>query len=116
MYCPLANDWHDLRWMVPPDYYDTWRTWYGWVHRNTTWTCWEQGELLVIGPARWGSQRLSGTVCLFLLMASRRNNQCLVYTQWGKEEVVSAYRLTPIELCEPITNTNNTWVAKYQLV
>lgn len=107
---------HDARWLVPPDYYDTWRTWYGWVHRNITWTCFNRDDLLVIGPAKRGLQRLSGTPCLFGGLESRKKSRCYILTQWGVEEVVPTYRLVPIELCELVTDSRLLWVPKYQLV
>jgi hypothetical protein len=107
---------HDARWKVPSDYYDTWRTWYGWVHRNIAWTCFRRGDLLVIGPAKRGVQRLSGTPVLFRAIESYKKNLCIIYTQWGIEEVIPAYRLVPIELCEPITMLRNVWLARYPLV
>jgi len=107
---------HDARWMVPPDYYDEWRSWYGWVHRNTTWTCLTRGELLVIGPAKKGEQRLSGTLCLYDAIESRKKSRCAVYSQWGIEEIVSVYRLVPVELCRPITDIRHVWLAKHRLL
>lgn len=122
MYCPPldANGnvlfAHDVRWQVPPDYYDAWRSWYGWVHRNTTWTCFKRDDLLVIGPGRRGIQRLSGTLCLYLRLESRMKNRCAVHTQWGIEEMVPAYRLVPVEVCEPITKLDLVWIARYPLL
>jgi len=107
---------HDARWTVPPDYYDVWRSWYGWIHRNTTWTCFERGELLVIGPARQGIQRLSGTLCLYDTLESRKRNRCAVFSQWGNEEVISTYRLVPVAICEPITMITDVWFAKYRFL
>ena len=107
---------HDARWIVPPDYYDTWRSWYGWVHRNTTWTCFRRDDLLVIGPGRRGVQRLSGTLCLYLGLESRKKNRCLVHTQWGIEEPVPAYRLVPVQLCEPVMKLELVWTARYPLL
>jgi hypothetical protein len=87
----------DARWLVPRDYFDKYRTWYGWVHRSASWTCYEEGDLLVVGPSTKGEQKLTGTACFFL--RSDYHGVCYVFSRWGIEEVVSSYRLVPIELC-----------------
>lgn len=95
----------DVKWAVPSDYFDQYRTWYGRVHRDVSWTCFENGQTLVIGPACRGSQHLTGTPCLFReACINRHGYYSWVMTRWGRDECVLTYRLAPIEVCTPIRN------------
>jgi hypothetical protein len=107
----------DALWSVPDDYYDDYRSWYGHVHRNVSWTCFEYGDLLVVGPAVRGSQLLSGTPCLFKHPANGWARQAPGYyswimNRWGRDECVATYRLAPIHVCSKIDRIDSLWYAK----
>lgn len=107
----------DIKWAVPEDYLDLYRTWYGRVHRDLTWTCFEEEQLLVIGPARRGVQTLTGTPCLFRAGAITGNGYySWVLSRWGREECIPTHRLVPIELCTPIYRLDMQCFATMNLV
>ena len=110
----------DARWWVPAEYYDTFRPWYGRLHRNMTWMAFEYQQLLVIGPSTRGEQELSGTVCLFDKRAAGwGKQQCgyysWVYDRWCRPQCIPTYRLVPIEVCEMIEDPTLHWLAKSYL-
>jgi hypothetical protein len=107
----------DVKWAVPSDYFDQYRTWYGRIHRDVSWTCFENEQTLVIGPACRGSQHLTGTPCLFREACSNRNGYySWVMSRWGRDECVMTYRLVPIEVCTPIRKLEHQVLATSNLV
>lgn len=110
----------DALWWVPAEYYDLYRGWYGRLHRNMSWMAFERGQLLVIGPAQRGSQEMSGTPCLFDKPAdgwamNKPGYYSWVYDRWCRPQCVLTYRLTPIEVCDPIYKLKWFWLAKTYL-
>jgi hypothetical protein len=106
----------DVKWAVPTDYFALYRTWHGRVHRDFAWTCFEEEQSLVIGPARRGSQHLTGTPCLFRAQCSTHNGYySWVMSRWGRDECIPTHRLVPIELCMPIRNLNQQVFATMNL-
>jgi hypothetical protein len=101
---------HEQLWVVPDSYYDDYRPWYGRVHKDVSYTCFEYGQLLVIGPtkSKTNTWDLTGKVCLYIGPCSgwrkvQFGTECIVFTSYGRETRVRTSRLVPIEVCEPAT-------------
>lgn len=103
-------------WTVPQSYWDEWRDWYGWTHRDAMAQCFEYGDLLVIGPSfhpSMNASRYLGRPCLYVegrpaTTKALWGEHSLVYSCWGKVISLHTKHLVPIQLCEPATE--ETWL------
>jgi len=113
---------HEQLWVVPDNYYDDYRPWYGRIHKNVSYTCFEYGQLLVIGPtaSTTSTWQLTGKACLFIEPCSGWKKEqfgtyCRVFTPYNRETRVSTYRLAPIEVCE-VATPEGLFKQKHRLV